>query len=615
MSKKIRLILLGFFLILVLIVLMHQWLKRSYQEQIISSQKITVDIYRNTLEAALARFDYLPHVLSQNNKLFDQAFNQTELANKSLAAFKESSKVDVIYIMNQDGRTIASSNWDQENSFVGKEYAYRPYFKQALEQQKGQFFGVGATTNIPGYFVSAPYRVGNQVKAVIVAKVLLSSIVDSWSTRTQNDEIVFVADENQVVILTSKQEWLYHSLKPLSLDQNKAIKEQKQFGNNTIQLLAIKESSENKFQAIISDKEYIRSEASSNVMNWKIHYLIPFSQLNARLITFWSRVLTLLLIGLAAVLIIRGINNRNALRRSQGESSTLRKLNITLETEIEERKQIERQLRKAQVELRRTSKLAAMGQLSASITHEIGQPLTAMRTYIANMSMAQHQLEKTDASASSLSTLSKLDHLVSRMTAITQQLRYFARSGDRETQPLDLKKAISGAINTTLPSLEEAGINFELQQSKKAVMVEAGKVRLEQVIVNLIKNAMEAIIESSTVLESSTILESSTKLESSAALETSNHVNIQNKWIKVSLESFENKAILKIDDSGPGVSEEIQKELFEPFFTTKPSGVGMGLGLAISSNIVHELKGTLLVENIPEGGARFIITLPLIEND
>ena len=592
MSKKNRLILLILLSIIVLIIFVHSWLKKSYQDQMILNQKVTVDIYRNTLEAALARFDYLPHVLSQNNKLFEQAFTQPGLASKSLAAFTESSKVDVIFIMKEDGETIASSNWDQKNSFVGKNYGYRPYFKQALKQQKGQFFGVGATTNIPGYFVSAPFRDetlsdNSQVKAVIVVKVLLSSIVDSWSTRTQDDEVVFVADENEIIILTSKDEWLYYSLKPLNPLQNKAIKEQKQFGNNAIPLLNIKEYEGNNHQVNILKDFYIQSVASSNVMNWKIHYLIPYNKVNAQLISFWSKVFTLLLIGLAAVLIFRGFNNKRALRRSQGESSTLRKLNLTLETEIEERKLIEKKLRKAQVELRRTSKLAAMGQLSASITHEIGQPLAAMRMYIANLTMTQQRLEdENQASNHSISTLGKLDQLVNRMTSITQQLRYFARSGDRETQALDLRKAMSGAINTVLPSLEEAGITFEIGQHKEPVMVEAGRVRLEQVIVNLLKNAMEAITESSTE---------------------------RKKWIKLSLENDDSNAILKIDDSGPGISEEIQKELFEPFVTTKASGIGMGLGLAISLNIIHELKGTLHVENRPEGGASFIIKLPLIE--
>lgn len=597
MKKNKLLILLVLFSLIVLSAVVHYWLKNSYQDQLVSDQKVTVDIYRNTLEAALAQYDYLPHVLSENNKLFEQAFNQPQLANESLSAFKESSKVDVIYIMNLEGETIASSNWDQKNSFVGNNYGYRPYFKQALKQQKGQFFGVGATTNIPGYFVSAPFHSDNQIKGVIVAKVLLSSIVDSWNTRVQDDEIVFVADENQVVILSSRDDWLYRSLESLNVEQNKDIMEQRQFGNNPILLLDIKEAKSNKNQVSILKKQYIQSVASPNVMNWKIHYLISYSQVTSKLVTFWSRVLTLLLIGLAIVLIIRGINNRTALRQSQGESTALRKLNVTLENEIEERKQVETKLRQAQEELRRTSKLTAMGQLSASITHEIGQPLTAMRTYIANVTMMLQQLDSSDkVTTNSISSLRKLDQLVNRMTSITQQLRYFARSGDRETQPLDFRKAITGAINTTLPSLDEAGILLNVDQGIEPIIVEAGRVRLEQVIVNLLKNAMEAIVESTELVIDST-------------------VPLEDKWISLSLESKENNAILKIKDSGSGVSEEIQKELFEPFFTTKASGVGMGLGLAISLNIIHELKGTLHVENLSEGGACFIITLPLIKNE
>ena len=602
MSKEKPLIFLILTMVIALGIFVNYWLKEKYQEKIILDQKITVDIYRNTLEAALARFDYLPQVLSQNNKLFEQAFTQSELANKSLQAFKESSKVDVIFIMNEEGETIASSNWDQKNTFVGKNYGFRPYFKQALEEQKGQFFGVGATTNIPGYFVSAAYRDNKKVKAVIVVKVQLSSIVDSWNTRTQGDETVFVADENEVIILTSNKDWLYHSLVQLNPQQNLTIKKQKQFGNNTIPLLDMKKIVSNESLVTISEESYLNSLASSNVMNWKVHLLTPYSKVNFKLFTFWSRVLTLLLICLAVVLILRGINNRNALRTSQGESSALRKLNFTLESEIDERKQIENKLRMAQVELRRTSKLTAMGQLSASITHEIGQPLAAMRIYIANLTRSQQQLNdeysENKSVKNSLSTLNKLDQLVNRLTSITQQLRYFARSGDRETQAINLKKAMDGAINTMLPSLQEADIRFDTHQSNEPLIVEAGRVRLEQVIVNLLKNAMEAIVESSIVLESST-----------------DNKPLKNDWITLTLERRENNAILKIDDSGPGVSEEIRKELFEPFYTTKASGVGMGLGLAISLNIIHDLQGTLRVENRAEGGASFIITLPLINDD
>jgi two-component system C4-dicarboxylate transport sensor histidine kinase DctB len=598
MNRNKSLILLVFISITTSLVFVNFLLKKSYLDQVILNKKNTVDIYRDTLEAALARFDYLPQVLSQNNKLFEQAFDAPSLANKSLLAFRESSKVDIIYIMEKSGDTIASSNWDQKNTLVGNNYSYRPYFKQSLKEKKGQYFGVGATTNVPGYFVSAPYRNNNEVKAVIVAKVLLSPIVDSWNTGKQDEEIVFVADESKVIILSSKKEWLYHSLEKLNPQQNRMIKEQRQFGNSSNPLLDIKKDTDNKQLVEIWGDKYIKFVASPEVMNWTIHHLTPYSTVSSKLFTFWSKILTLLLIGLAAVLTIRGLYNRAALRRSQGESSALRKLNLTLETEIEERKSIEKKLITTQAELRRSSKLAAMGQLSASITHEIGQPLAAMRLYIANLKMTHQQLIDESKSASklsiatdSISTFGKLDQLVSRLTSITQQLRYFARSGDHETRPLDFRKAISGAINTTLPSIQEAGIRFDVRQSTESLIVQGGRVRLEQVIVNLLKNAMEAI------------------------LELPNNLTREDKWIKLSLKRNEDSAILTIADSGPGVSREICKELFEPFFTTKASGIGMGLGLAISLNIVHELKGTLHVENIPNGGARFVITLPLLNDD
>lgn len=586
MSIKTAIKIFALILITLMLFFLHNWIKNYYLEQQVNQQSVRVENYRNTLEAALGRYDYLPFVLSQNEQIFRLAFSQPQQASQLLESIKDNSQVDAIYIMDLEGNTISSSNWNKENSFVGKNYGYRPYFKQALSFQKGQFFGVGATTSIPGYFVSAPFIENGKVSAVIVVKVLLSSIEDNWNDRSVDDEIVFATDENNVIILSSQQKWLYYTLQDLDPKQIIAIKEQKQFGANPQIKLNIKARKDSPQLVTIDKQNYTQSLSDTGIKDWKIHYLISYARINDQLLIFWSRVLILLLIGLATYLMFRSVNNRIALKQSRGESLSLRQLNTTLQHEIEERKQIEKQLREAQVELRRTSKLAAMGQLSASITHELGQPLSAMRTYIASMKVSQKE-NKDDSY--SISTLGKLDKLVDRMTTTSQQLRYFARSGEKETRPLDLRKVISGAINTTQPSLQELNISLTVMGvGEEPVMVTAGRIRLEQVLVNVIKNAMEALQDS---------------------------VSNEEKWIKLTLKQTDSQANIEIEDNGPGVSEEVQKQLFEPFFTTKASGVGMGLGLAISLNIVSELEGSLNVENRKEGGARFIIALPLLKNE
>lgn len=564
--------------VLLILVLAHLFLRGYYLEQQSAKQNERVEVYRSSLFATLSRHDYLPGVLSKNDALFDKAFNQPAQASEILESVRSASEADFIYIMAADGTTIASSNWDRPESFVGENYGFRPYFSQAVAQGDGDFFGIGATTKIAGYFVSSRYPETGPVKAVTAVKVNSSTLDKNWKG---SEAEVFVSDKNGIIILSSSPKWRYKSLRPITQQQREEISEQRQFGDETLAPLGLKESGKGQLLVTIQNTQYLQTTADIGKMGWELHYLVPYSVVQSQLVSFWSKAIILALIAIAALLLIRMINAHNALRDSQGESSKLRELNRSLEHEIIERKQVESALRKAETDLRRTSKLTAMGQLSASITHELGQPLSAMRTYIA--SLGAHSSQETQDK-----TLGKLTSLVERMISITQQLRYFARSGDKEIRRVNLRDTIQGALNSTQPAIQAANVTLDIQQDEKPVNVLAGSVRMEQVLVNLIRNALDAMQENPP--------------------EKPRHLLIR-------LSTEQDKAVLTVEDSGPGISEEAQKMLYEPFYSTKPSGIGMGLGLAISTNIIAELEGSLSAENRAEGGARFVVTVPLLERE
>ena len=558
---------------LLLIVLTHTLLRENYLQLQASKQLERVEVYQSALYATLSRHDYLPRVLSKNDELFKKAYQNPDEASQILQSIRNTSQADFVFILRPDGTTIASSNWqDSENSFVGKNYGFRPYFTEALEQGSGTFFGIGATTSIPGYFVSSKYPETGPVTAVTVVKVNSSSLDKNWKS---DEESVFVADKNGVIVLSSNTRWRYKTLKPLSDAQRLEIKKQQQFGNEPLSLLVRKPSLDNESLMEIQGVHFLETTAEVGKMGWTIHYLAPYSVVQSQLVSFWSKAIILALIALAALLLIRTSNTRNALKVSQGESIKLRELNQSLEHEIIERRQVEAALRKAEIDLRRTSKLTAMGQLSASITHELGQPLSAMRTYMASMGQSR-------SPEAQQKTLGKLTLLVDRMISITQQLRYFARSGDKEIRSINLLDTIEGALNITQPAIQGGGVRLNIQQPDKPVFVIAGSVRMEQVLVNLIRNALDAMQDNG---------------ESSP------------KELLISLGQTDEHAILTVEDTGSGLSEESIKMLYEPFYSTKPSGIGMGLGLAISTNIIAELGGTILGENREAGGARFVVTL------
>ena len=565
-------------LLITVLVMSHTFLRDNLLVQQVIKQQERIEVYRSALFATLSRHDYLPEVLSKNDALFDLAFTQPKQASQALESIREASEANFIYIMAADGTTIASSNWNQPTTFVGENYSFRPYFKKAVSDGHGDFFGIGATTKIPGYFVSSRYPETGPVKAVTTIKVNSSALDKNWKS---GDEEVYVSDENGIIILSSNSAWRYKSLQPLSQQQRDEISKQKQFGDEALMALELQKSTSAQSLVSITNTQYLRTTADIGKMGWTLHYLVPYSIVQSQLVSFWSKAIILGLMGLAVLLLIRMINARNALRDSQGESSKLRELNSSLEHEIIERKQVENALRKAETDLRRTSKLTAMGQLSASITHELGQPLSAMRTYLASLSA--HTPKETQDK-----TLDKLKSLVERMISITQQLRYFARSGDKEIRRVNLLDTIEGALNSTQPAIQAGKVLLDIQQPNKPVNVMAGSVRMEQVLVNLIRNALDAMKEN--------------------ASDTP-------KQLLIHLAEEGGNAVLTVEDSGSGLSEEAQKMLYEPFYSTKPSGIGMGLGLAISTNIVAELGGSLRAENRAEGGARFVVTVPLLSQE
>lgn len=557
----------------------QQQIHRYYFDAVIAQSDERMRFFKSTLLASLSRYDYLPAILSSNTALFEQAITEPELVSEQLLSLQIRSGSDTLYILNPDGLTIASSNWKTPVSFIDNNYSFRPYFKHAISQGEGRFYGIGATTKTPGFFVSSRYPrdLSAQAQAVAVVKVDLLPLAESWRN---GSEIAFVTNEDGIVVLSSNSNWLYKTLRPLSAEQLSNIETQQQFLDEKLPALNL--SIDDQASTINLDgTRYVRTvtEVGSEVglNGWTLHYLIPHRKITEQTLSLWTKAIVILLGIIAVMLGIRVINTRAALKTSQGESLQLRELNQSLEREIIERKQIEAELTKAQIDLRRTSKLRAMGQLSASITHELGQPLSAMRTYIATLQLGSARNQ--DAVAEK--TLQKLISLVERMTSVTHQLRYFARSGDKVVHRIKLQDTINGALNVTRPAIDAAGVDLKVTVPEQHIEIMAGEVRMEQVLINLIRNAIDAMEDSNT------------------------------KRLNITVSSEQGKALLSVSDTGTGLSPETIKQLFEPFYTTKPSGIGMGLGLAISSNIIAEVGGTLTAENRDSGGSRFLVAVPL----
>ena len=517
-----------------------------------------LSLYQRSLSDTFDRHQHLPFVLAQDSIVLDALDTKNaHLLNQRLKAVAKAANLEAIYLMGIEGVVIASSNFDKSHSFVGKNYGFRPYFKKALSGERGNYFGVGATTGRPGYFVSEPVRdEQGHTKGILAIKLDVSELQQSWQ---QSKENVLAVNQNGIVVLSSNREWLYKTTKELSANELTAIARSKQFGEIDISRLPWKRGGEASVN--VSQKTYIHAEDKAGHLDWNVHYLLGDGRALERAIlatvVFGSAIS--LLVGIAAYL--RSIRIQSALHNSQSDRALLLKTNSELES--------------AHAELAHTSKLAALGQLSASVVHELGQPISAFRNYLA--------AEEISSVGQSRPTLNKLNGVVDRMENITKQLRFFTKPGDQNIERVNLQDVISSSLELIQHDIDAADISLTVEAVNPCIHVAGNKLRLEQVVVNLIKNGVAALQETST------------------------------DQLDISLRRESNEAIISVRDNGPGIGSRKLDQLQEPFHTTRASGDGMGLGLSISSAIIKEHNGRLSAENMPDGGAIFEVHLPIAE--
>ncbi|MCR9236278.1 MAG: ATP-binding protein [Alphaproteobacteria bacterium] len=552
--KSIAIILIAMALgAIALVFFVSQTYFRSLDQETAQSR---LSLFERSLNETLSRFQHLPFVLARDATVQEVLGGEPNTRlNRRLSAFAREAELEAIYLMDLSGLVISASNYDKTPSFLGKNYGFRPYFKAAAAGGRGNYFGVGATTGRPGYFVSEPVRAADgSTIGIIAIKLDASELQKSWE---EGDEAVLATNNDGIVVLASDRTWLYRTINHLEPQQLEAIRLSKQFGNVNVVPLPWKE--EGPASVELLGNTYTLASTDAAFLDWKIHYLLNGARAYERTIlatTVFGSLIALLM-GFAAYL--RSKRIQSALVASQSDRQQLVHAN--------------RQLESAQAELARASKLAALGQLSASVVHELGQPISALRNYLT--------AEEISTDATSLPTLNKLVAVVSRMENITRQLRFFTRPGDEAFDVVRVDDVISDCLELTQHDIDFQKVDLTIDVQTDHMRVKGNRLRLEQVLVNLVKNSLSSLQESTAT--------------------------------KLSITTFESddRAHIEVADNGSGFGARNLEIMQEPFHTTRASGDGMGLGLSISSAIISEHDGTLTAENIPEGGAKFRLSLPL----
>lgn len=570
-----------------------------------------VERYAGSLRSTVDRYEFLPYLLSLHPYVHDLLLHPedravVQRANDYLFDVNQRAKASAAYVIDANGLALAASNWREKATFVGQEYRFRPYFIDAIKGALGRFYGVGTTSGEPGYFVSQPIVVDGQIRGVVVVKLNLE-----WFQRAGADaaEPVVVADDHGVVFLSSEPRWQYRALTPLSPDVKAALDSTRQYYNQNITPLAwTKDERLDADGEVVTVRDgrgagrtrrFLAVQRKLGEPDWTLMYFAPLDQVIAN-----ARIAAVAAACLAAFTCLLGVawnqrrqrvrdmlKSRELLQSAYAElgervaerTADLQSANERLQTEVQERSRTEHELREAQSELVQASKLVALGQMAAGITHELNQPLSALRSFSDNTRVL---LERGEYAAAQ-ENLEAIASLTDRMGKITGQLRLFAgraRHGDMEAL---VHRALDNTLMLLRGRLAGIHVTTTFADGLEAVQVVCEGLRLEQVLINLVGNAIDAVVSAASEHAPPSI------------------------WIDVDADDLWVRIYVR--DNGPGISEAHMPRLFEPFFSTKEGGQGMGLGLAISSSIAQENGGQLVARNVPGGGAEFLVTLRRVQ--
>jgi two-component system C4-dicarboxylate transport sensor histidine kinase DctB len=543
------------------------WAERSQES------REQLQLYAQAIHTQVERFRSVPALLALDGDiqaLLTHPDNPAlrEQLNHRLEEQNQAAGSSVLYLLDSSGNTLAASNWRDWTSFVGNNYAFRPYFLDAMQHDSGRYFAVGVTTGIPGYFLSSSVKndAGDAI-GVLVVKLELEEMQREWVGQSG---ILLISDALDIVILTNRPAWRFRYLRPLE-DAVKARQvAARRYAEQSLQPLPSRQlariAGDSELRLVEGPdgrKQYLWQHLSLPEEKWTLHLLQEPQLVAANIRTYrlaaagvWMTLAFLLLY------LAQRAKTRRVEQRSRGE----------LERLVEART---RELRTAQDELVHAARMAALGQMSAALAHEINQPLTALRMQLASQRLLLDH-GRTDAVREGIG---QVEGLLERMAALTGHLKTFARKSPAGlSQRLSLADVLEQALQLLGPRLRNDEVEV-LRQVPADAWVSGDAIRLEQVLINLLTNALDAMQQCPV------------------------------RQLRISCRRERQNWLLSVADSGGGISGEDLDKVFEPFFTTKPVGQGLGLGLAVSYGIVRDLGGTLEASN-DALGAVFELSLP-----
>lgn len=536
----------------------------------------------NALEGHLRRYEALPALISRQVEVRDflngrHAPAAMDAMNRWLKDINRVIESSDLYLIGMDGTTLAASNFDREDSFIGQNFAFRPYFTEAAAGGQGRFFALGTTSGVRGYYFASPVRdLQGRVVGVVALKIGVDDLESSWRAPTHQ---TLVTDHEGIVFMATEQTWLFHGMLPLTPERIALTKASRRYDDKPLDPLGQGEAEDAGLRLVTlagtqgGVREFLAISREMPSAGWTVQVLLDTAPLRAQVRLAVTAFILFLGIALSLGL---ALWQRRARR---GERIALQaRAQAELESQVAARtadlRHANDELHRIQADLVQAGKLAALGRMSAALSHEINQPLAAARNYADSAALLIDRGELSRAR----DNMSQILSLIDRMAAIARHLRNVARKPDEPLKTVSLAKAVADAVQIAEARLKASSVTVCVDLPGDLPLVQGGPVRLQQVIVNLLSNAADAM-------------------------------DGAGGQIDLAGKAEGPLVTLTVRDHGPGVAPAIADRIFDPFFTTKTVGSGLGLGLSISYNILQDFGGDLRVANHPDGGAVFSVVM------
>jgi two-component system C4-dicarboxylate transport sensor histidine kinase DctB len=573
--------------------LQHVWRENGLRAlQAINEPRI--ELIASTVRAEVNRQDHLPIVLSLDADVrlaLGTPQDRGKLQEVALKLQRISAEADTraLYVIGRDGIVLAAGPSDQSGELVGRDLSHRSYFVKAIESGRSSYLGVDPTNNRIRYYLAEAIH-DTALLGVAVVRIEFDNLESTWG---RGSEHVLITDADGVVFLASDAAYRYrviHGVSAAHLATESAPPNYPDSPGRPVDLDVLEQRGTNSVVRIRGAEDgttYLYQTFALPEFGWTIHRfadleVVETDQRDGAIIGAVTSALILSLLLYVAQRQRAYLAAKQAGARLQSEvaerTRELRDANALLQTEVDERRRTEARLRATQNELVQAGKLAALGQMSAAIAHEVNQPLAALRTFMASTRIFAQRGDGKQI----VKNLDLIDGLAERMASITNHLKTFARKSDPgRPEPVSVPRAVEGALFLIESQLKANSVRNE-RDIQPDLWVSGYAVQLEQVLVNLIRNALDAVAD------------------------------VTRPTIEIAARADEATVRISIADNGPGVPAEVIDRIFDPFVTTKPVGKGLGLGLSITYGIVQDFGGRIRAANRPQGGAELVVELPRV---